>query len=305
MNYRNISQLNEAILKNIDKVPFDIDLVVGIPRSGIIPGSLIALYRNIPYVNLGEFESGIMFAGGERLKNYNADSIKRVLIIDDSLWSGKALSNCKQRIEKLPYNFNYIYGVVYVLPESKDLTDIYFEELPIPRVFQWNLFHHTLISNSCVDIDGVLCVDPTKEENDDGARYEDFILNARALYTPTVKINTIVSCRLEKYRVQTEQWLAEHNIEYNNLVLLDLPNKEARIKWGKYGEYKAKVYMQSSCSFFIESSLKQATTIAKITGKLVFCTETFDIISIPHSNSYYMVNRIKQKIKSVFKRITS
>ena len=297
MNYRSIAQLNNIIIKNLDKIPYDIDLVVGIPRSGIIPADLIALYRNIPYVSLNELEKGIIFSGGERLKSFDVNNIKNVLIVDDSLYSGNALAKCKKRIENVPYNFNYIFAAIFVVPENIHLIDIYFEILAPPRVFQWNIMHHPYLSQSCVDIDGVLCIDPTEKENDDGPLYEDFILNAKPFFIPTVKINTIVSCRLEKYRKQTEKWLSKYNITYDNLILLNLPNKEARIKWNKYGEYKADIYIKSNCELFIESSSNQAYKIAKISNKPVFCIENFEMLH------FIEQDHSKQKIKEISKKI--
>mgnify|MGYP006922448723 CR=1 FL=1 len=41
--------------------------------------------------------------------------------------------------------------------------------------------HHRYMKEACVDIDGVLCMDPLPKENDDGARYIDFIRNATIL----------------------------------------------------------------------------------------------------------------------------
>ena len=37
MNYRTISDLNQVILKRLHIIPRDIDLIVGIPRSGMFP----------------------------------------------------------------------------------------------------------------------------------------------------------------------------------------------------------------------------------------------------------------------------
>lgn len=48
MNYRSISDLNQIILKRLYIIPRDIDLVVGIPRSGMFPANLLALYLNRP-----------------------------------------------------------------------------------------------------------------------------------------------------------------------------------------------------------------------------------------------------------------
>jgi len=37
-----------------------------------------------------------------------------------------------------------------------------------------------------------------------------------------------VTCRLEKYREETEAWLDEHGVTYDNLVMMDHPDMEAR-----------------------------------------------------------------------------
>lgn len=46
INYRSISDLTKCIKKNIHILPDNIDLVVGNPRSGMIPAYSIALFLN-------------------------------------------------------------------------------------------------------------------------------------------------------------------------------------------------------------------------------------------------------------------
>ena len=58
-----------------------------------------------------------------------------------------------------------------------------------------------------MDFDGVLCRDPTEEENDDGDKYRYFIANVEPIFKPSVEIGWIVTSRLEKYRDLTENWL--------------------------------------------------------------------------------------------------
>ena len=54
--------------------------------------------------------------------------------------------------------------------------------------------------SSCIHV----TIYPTKEQNDDGPEYVSFLLNAVPLYLPGSKIGTLVTSRLEKYRVETE-----------------------------------------------------------------------------------------------------
>lgn len=273
--YRSIADMNSIILGNLYKFPHDVDLVVGIPRSGMLPANIVSLYLNKPYTDIDSFLEGRIYSGGRREKGLNKENIRKVLVVDDSIASGSSMNEAKSKLNPIHDKYNIKYAVVFATTESKKLVDVYCQIIDYPRIFQWNFFHSYHISKSCFDIDGVLCVDPIID--DDGPQYTDYIANATPLYTPTVCIDTIVSCRLEKYRSITEKWLSDNNIRYKHLVMLDFKSKQERVKWGKHGEYKAQVYRQTGNSLFVESSLSQAKTIASLSGKPVFCTETFTL----------------------------
>ncbi len=165
-----------------------------------------------------------------------------------------------------------------MIPGKEKLVDFYFEIVPLPRYFQWNILNHSTLEKACFDIDGVLCVDPAPEQNDDGERYTDFVLNAQPLFIPGSKIGTIVTSRLEKYRKETETWLRANNVKYNELVMLNLPDMAARQKANSHAVHKAKTYMSGPYVLFVESDLSQAIEINRIAGKPVLCTENFEMI---------------------------
>lgn len=275
--YRSIAQLNNTIMKNIAKFPKDIDLIVGIPRSGMLPANLLALYMNKPYTDIESFLEGKVYACGYRGNYIKEKGVKKVLIIDDSVSSGSAMQKAKAKLKGL--NYNFLFAAVYVRNTSKNVVNIFCEVVDGLRVFEWNMFHHrAILASSCLDIDGVLCRDPTPEENDDGEKYHKFLLTVEPKFIPTVKIKTLISCRLEKYRNETMFWLKKHGIEYENLIMLNLPNAEERRKWNKYGNYKGTEYKKPGYVFFIESSLNEAKKIKEVSGKTVFCTETMSIL---------------------------
>ena len=170
------------------------------------------------------------------------------------------------------------YCVIYYTPEKQHLADFAFEEVATPRYFQWNIFNHTTLEKACFDIDGVLCVDPTKDQNDDGEKYISFLQNAAPLYMPGAKIGSIVTSRLEKYRKETEAWLKANSVSYDKLVMLDLPDMKARQKANNHAGHKAKEYQINGYNLFVESDLGQAIEINRLTKKPVFCTENFQII---------------------------
>lgn len=286
MNYRNIRDLNNVILKKLSIIPRDFDLIVGVPRSGMLPANLLALYLNRPYTDIHSFMNGHIYKAGARGQFFNIRNFKKILVVDDSVASGAALQECKENLQHLSKEFDIKYCAVYVVPGKERSVDYYFETVPLPRYFQWNILNHTTLEKACFDIDGVLCADPTPEQNDDGEKYIDFILNAPPLFIPGSKIGTIVTSRLEKYRKETETWLKVNNVKYNDLVMLDLPDMEARQKANNHGSHKAKAYLAKPYVLFVESDLAQAREINRIAKKPVLCTENFEMIFDAESVMY-------------------
>ncbi len=278
MNYRNLNDLNTTILQKLHLIPRDIDLVVGIPRSGMLPANLLALYLNVPYTDIHSFLQGYSYKSGARKQFFSENEYKKILVVDDSIASGSALLESKKELAHLESKFDIQYCVIYYTPEKGHLADYALEAVATPRYFQWNIFNHTTLEKACFDIDGVLCVDPTDQQNDDGVLYESFLLTAAPLYIPGCKIGTIVTSRLEKYRAQTEAWLAQNGVVYDQLVMLDLPDMKARQKANNHAGHKAKEYQNSRYTLFVESDLGQAKEINRITKKPVFCTQTFEMI---------------------------
>ncbi len=278
MYYRNIANMNEVILKRLNILPRDFDLIVGVPRSGMLPANLIALYLSKPFTDIHSFRNGHIYKSGERGQFIDVKEFKKILIVDDSIASGSAMIKAKDLASQAGSDFDISYCAIYVVPGKEKLVDYYFEAVPLPRYFQWNILNHTDLEKACFDIDGVLCVDPKVEQNDDGPKYIDFILNAEPLYIPRSNIGTLVTSRLEKYRSETETWLAKNNVKYKNLVMLDLPDMYARQKANNHATHKANTYKMSEYKLFMESSLSQAIEINRITGKPVFCTENFEMI---------------------------
>lgn len=283
IHYRSVATLNRDIQTWLSRLPRDIEIVVGIPRSGLLVANLLSLYMDLPMTDvegfLGEhvIQTGSRFMGRET-KDFLC-SKRRVLVIDDSLMLGRQMSLVKERIRSAQMPHEVKYGAVYVNPQNKNMVDFYYELLPGPRVFEWNVMQHGSMDWFCVDLDGVLCRDPTEEENDDSVRYREFITGVQPLFVPRTTIGWVVTCRLEKYREITEEWLRRHHIGYNSLVMLDMPDKDSRIRARVHAAFKAELYERTGALLFIESSEKQAGEIARLTGKDVLCFETRELLS--------------------------
>jgi orotate phosphoribosyltransferase len=280
VNYRSVADLNDDIKRWAPTLP-ELDLVVGVPRSGLLAGTILALHRNVPLADLDGFLESRAFATGERFEGDADAQPERVLILDDSVLTGSAMTAARERVAaaSLPKDVEVLFGAVYVSPEGRDLVDTYADVVRFPRVFEWNLMHHPgVVPKSCFDLDGVLCRDPTPRENDDGERYREFIATVDPLVVPSKPIGWIVTARLEKYRAETEAWLARHGIEYGELIMLDLPDKETRLRQGNHGEFKARVYGEVDATLFVESDHEQAMEIAQLTDRPVYSVEYNQVI---------------------------
>jgi orotate phosphoribosyltransferase len=217
---------------------------------------------------------GRLLQTGERYDGeFDISEFSKILVVDDTVYTGNEMTDTQSMIDDLNLSADVYYGAVYVDDGSERFVDTYAQTLAFPRVFEWNMMHHDFLTESCVDMDGILCRDPTPEENDDGPKYREFIRTVDPICVPSVKIGKIVTCRLEKYRSETAAWLTEHGIEYDELVMMKYPDKATRVAAGNHGEYKAEVYQTADAKLFIESSHSQARTIATQTSKPVYSKE--------------------------------
>lgn len=282
MQYRSVADLNDTIVSNLHKLPSDIDAVVGVPRSGLLAAQFLCLALNVPLADVDGFLEGRVLATGKTRKTrkevVKPKDMRTVVVIDDSVNSGKSMRAVREQFAKLETNTKLIFCAVYGVEKKHNSVDVVLDRVALPRLFQWNIMHHASLQNCCVDIDGVLCLDPTQEQNDDGPAYEDFLKNAVPMHVPSVSIGALVTSRLEKYRDQTVQWMAENNIKYDELHMLDLPTQQERIRLNAYGSYKAKIYKESDAVLFIESDYIHAKEIAQLSQKPVLCIETQHVI---------------------------
>jgi len=302
MNFRTIENLNSIIYENLHTIPKDVDLIVGIPRSGMLAATLLSLYLNLPLSDLDAMLRGDLYESGRTKKKdgwiSEISQARKILIVEDSSSTGKSLEHFRERTNSFEYKERIIVLTVYVTDQTKELTDIWFENVPGPRMFEWNYLHHSRLDNMCFDIDGVLCVDPTEEENDDGEKYVHFIRNAPVKVAPTFPIGYIITSRLEKYREDTEYWLNKNNIQYGELIMMPFASKEERIRSGSHGAFKGSHYKRLKPTYlFVESNAKQAEEIARVSGKTVFCIENQRVYE-----ESLLVKR-QEKAKSLIKQL--
>lgn len=279
MNYRSLNDLSRLSNECASKIPGDIELVVGIPRSGMLVASVIALKQNLPLTDLYSFLRNDELKKGNTRTYKHASLVKpmdakKVLLVDDSISSARSMQAACEQVRSI-YEGQIVTLAGFAERQNQHLIDMHLELVEQPRVFEWNIMHHPLLNYACLDIDGVLCVDPTADQNDDGPNYRTFLGCARPLFIPSVKVAHLVTSRLEKYRAETEDWLQRNGVQYDTLHMLDLPSAQERRRLGVHSNFKAEVYARHPMTrLFIESEERQAIEIMKASGKPVYCVET-------------------------------
>lgn len=279
MHYRSTGQLNADIARWSDSLPKDIDLVVGIPRSGMLAATMLSLHLHTPLADLEGLLAGRVLSAGQRMSGLPReviDSARRILVLDDSINKGGSMREAKDKlVDAAPELAERVaWGAVYVVPGSaKDLVDYSYESIPQPRAFEWNILHHADLADACMDIDGVLCPDPDEQQNDDGPRYEEFLRQTPTRLVPGTKVGWLVTARLERYRELTEEWLKVNGIEYGELLMHPAVTAEQRRREQSHATFKAEAYRRTKAWLFIESSVEQAVAIADSVRRPVYCTD--------------------------------
>lgn len=280
MTYTSYEDLADTIRKNLWKIPEDIDIIVGVPRSGMIAAYMVAEFLNKRVTDLDSFIEGNPISCGGRGDFLRHGAVGRVLVLDDTVFNGTSMQNVRDRLANIAQAYDITYACVYAEGrDAKSKVDIWMEDNYNPNEFychlyEWNILHHgDEMSGHCLyDLDGVLCKEPPDER--DTKAYEEYISNAIPMAIPSTKIGGIVTYRLEKYRKQTEEWLKKAGVDYGCLIMFDAPTYEQRAQMESPSSYKARIYKTTPWAWlFVESDINQAEHISRLSGKPTFCYE--------------------------------
>lgn len=273
MNYRSINDLTAIIDKNLHLFhELKITAVVGIPRSGMLAGSILALKLNVPLFSLNDWLMKKDSENGTTRKIRKVNIEPHYLIIDDSINSGKSFLKALSKINENSMT-NFSTCAVYSSSKKNASIDYVLEVVPLPRFFEWNMFHSGLVQRTMYDIDGVLCLDPSQEQQSSPDLYNKFLLNAHPNILYTGEAYGITTSRLLADKESTEIWLSRYNLKYKNITFSKYETVNDRKLANDHGVQKGLIYRNSSAELFVESEKKQAIDIVKTSGKFVFCTE--------------------------------
>jgi len=212
-------------------LPKDVDTIVAVPRSGMIPASVIACMLHLPLMTIVDGQI-VPCGNGHRLCDQNTRK-HRMAFIDDTLAGGAAQ---RKLIEQGLLTGNHIHAVVYSSVDHG--PHIYMRHLPFPHLLEWNLFNSCYIPNVSTDMDGILCHNPPHDST--------------ILYLPRRhRIKSIITARPASRRIETIRWLDEHDVQYERLLMW--PHSEEAIDADALSQWKARMVQESGAEWYIES----------------------------------------------------
>ncbi|MEX5565534.1 phosphoribosyltransferase family protein [Pseudophaeobacter sp. 1A16562] len=275
MEFRSLADLTRITRTGAETLGDDFDLIVGVPRSGMLPATIIALLKNKPLLDLPSFlrgdipENGLtrILDGGQRQA---IEDFQNILVVEDSLSSGRSLQSVRSRINAARPDARVTYLAVIAAPETRHLADLNFDLCEHPRFFEWNLMNGQMCDRALFDLDGVFCRDPSQVENDDGEAYRAFIQTVAVTHRPRQPIRGIVTSRLDMYRPETEAWLSAQGIRCERLEMMTGVTAQERREKRLHAPFKARLYARDpGAELFVESDPGQSLEIARLSGKPV------------------------------------
>jgi hypothetical protein len=269
--FRSLKDLCRDIREKLLPIlPRDIGTVYGIPRSGMIPASIIATAIGARLGVLG----GPSFIGA-RQKNFAFQEGDKTLVVDDSVHHGRAIAGARATIESL--TAGYYTCAVYAHPRSLHLVDFYADVLEDQRIFEWNFAGIKAAGKFCWSLDGVICAGISEPPDRSAVSPVDF-LSAKPLHLPQVRVRAIVAERDERWRAETETWLARYGVVYDELIMI--PDTPAiRRSSLSLAKHKAACLVETECELLVEGRDSVAKTIARVARRQVLSVESMELYS--------------------------
>lgn len=260
----------------------DYDVIIGIPRSGLIPAMAMA-DESCPFTTPELLAQGKAFKPDpgllDKISKAIANGISdaaleemiiqdgialhiephRAFMVDDTMNTGDSMSSAKAM---LPSGLKVDCGAVIASKEFTGNGHRYHKLLSRDRYGEWNLSVANL-GKVVSDMDGVFC------ENPPPSGYEEWIKDPTPNFLPIHDIDIIVTARQERYREITERWLRGHNVRFGVLKMeLDVDGRIDLIN-----------SLPSPPDMILESDHGHALKLWKFTGVPTLCFDTMTMFS--------------------------
>lgn len=265
-SYVSMEELAALTMEWAKTLPREYDVIVGVPRSGLLVASMIAGKLGKPLSTPDQFPEVVW-----KSKQISTGPILNILLVDDSISTGNSMREAKEKLALAVRgkDISITTAALIVSPGSEDAVDLFHVVVKPPRLFEWNLLHAHK-GSIAVDLDGVLCEEVPEGIEEYEEQYLAWMHNARPYLVPAFPVDAIITNRLEKYRAETEAWLRKHRIQYRQLLMWNAQSPDER-RQGPKSRHKVSAILKMKPMMFWESGLKEGKEIFEQTGVPVYC----------------------------------
>ena len=123
--YKTYTDLARDVRGAATALPHDLALIVGMPRSGMIPAHMLGAFLHVPVCTLPEYLHGIVPSSGCRPLRPENCGVKRVLVVDDTVNTGASMQRARSDLLLHEGSDDFVFYAVYATTESKDMVDVY------------------------------------------------------------------------------------------------------------------------------------------------------------------------------------
>jgi len=253
--YRSMPTTIRDTLRLCEMIETDFDIVVAIPRSGMVVGSIISVLFGKPLTTPDVLAEGRVWMSNKVGEVQDITSETRLLLVDDGIQYGSAFENAIFQIRRKYPCIKIKTVVLYAHNGTKNKVDVHLMEIPKnhDNYCDYSIMH-CKPKKVAFDLDGVLCRD-----------YCDGYQNAQPYLIPAYEIDCIITARLECDRKVTEQWLEHYGVRYRMLCMRQL--------WENPLEFKASVLIKEKPLLYVESDRWIAKECNERTGVRCLCLQ--------------------------------
>jgi hypoxanthine phosphoribosyltransferase len=255
VHYRSTVQLANTIKNKLCNMRDQVDLVVGIPRSGLLAGFFASEALRRPMTDLvGLREGRILFPVPGPMPAPLQGRL-RVLVIDDSVNSGISLQQVRERLSDLSDRIEVTVCAVYGPRRRCRHVDMVLEKVGNPHVFEWNALHHDLLADATVDLDEVIMGDDTAAD-------------PRLFRAPTKPIGFALTTLPAARHPATMKMLQGRGVEIGQLVHVHAASA------AELAAAKADAFCGLPSTFYLARTAATASVVAAQSGKPALSLDT-------------------------------
>jgi uncharacterized HAD superfamily protein len=246
------------------QLPRRYDLIVGIPRAGLLFATFISQNLGVPLSTpdrLPQRWNGSKFSVTKPIKN--------ILLVEDCTGSGSEILFAKQKAETLFPDAKVQTGSVYAVESF--VPDTYGKQLNGHQrfFFEWDLMYLGAVSVAS-DLDGVICQDwPFTEDISEDSKL-NWMRTVAPFMIPAYGVKAIITSRPERYRQTTTDWLRKHEVLFSYLIMDQSSQDVGR----DYIGHKVQAINQICPDLFFESHDSVAREVHFQTGVPVVSIES-------------------------------